>query len=212
MIPMNKALLRFSFSLLILAIMGLSAGAEERFATINLRKVFDKYWKTKQAEALLQDRAEDMEKEHQNMLNDYKKARDDYQDFQSASTDQALSAVEREQRKKLSDTKLKHLKDAEETIVQYQKQCRSTLEDQKRLTAEKIVAEIRIVVAAKAQATGYVVVVDTSAESANRAPIVLFSTNEKDLTDAVLSQLNSTAPAETSKPQRAEPDSKASAK
>ena len=32
--------------------------------TINLQKVFEKYWKTKQAESELKSRADDMEKEH----------------------------------------------------------------------------------------------------------------------------------------------------
>ena len=75
-----------------------------------------------------------------------------------------------------------------------------------------ILGEIRGVVSAKAAAGRYALVVDTSAESVNRAPVVLFSTNENDLSDAVLSQLNSTAPAETAKPQDTKSDSKASAK
>ena len=41
---------------------------------------------------------------------------------------------------------------------------------------------------------------DTAAESVQNTPIVLFSNNENDMTDAVLAQLNAGAPADASKP------------
>jgi hypothetical protein len=40
---------------------------------------------------------------------------------------------------------------------------------------------------------------DTSAECVNNTPVVLYSNNENDITDAVLAQLNAGAPAETPK-------------
>src|SRR5437870_4869953 len=110
-------------TVLLLAFAGSGAGAEARVATINLQKVFDKYWKTKQAEALLKTRADDMEKEHKNMLQDWKKARDDYQGLQANANDQALSIEEREKRKKSVEDKLKYLRDPEDATVQYEKQC-----------------------------------------------------------------------------------------
>ena len=77
-----------------------SASAQGRIATIDLRKVFDNYWKTKQADASLKDRAADMEKEHKNMLEDWKKAKDEYQSFLSGANDQARSSDEREKSKR----------------------------------------------------------------------------------------------------------------
>ena len=46
---------------------------------------------------------------------------------------------------------------------------------------------------------GYAMVVDTSADSAKGTPIVLFNTGENDITETILSQLNSTAPADVTK-------------
>ncbi len=62
---------------------------------------------------------------------------------------------------------------------------------------DSIVEEIRITVNGKAKAAGYALVFDTLAESANGTPVVLYSNNENDLTEAILSQLNAGAPAET---------------
>ena len=39
-----------------------SAVAQNRMATVDLRKVFDGYWKKKQAEVALKERQTDMEK------------------------------------------------------------------------------------------------------------------------------------------------------
>jgi Skp family chaperone for outer membrane proteins len=52
------------------------------------------------------------------------------------------------------------------------------------------------VVNSKAKAAGYSLVIDTAAETINSTPVFLFSNNDTDITDAVLQQLNSTAPAE----------------
>src|SRR5262252_2970762 len=97
---MNDAFRRLFSVLLVGSLMTVSAWAQTKIATIDLRKVFDNYWKTKQADAALKDRAADMEKEHKNMLEDWKKAKEDYQGLLAGSNDQAVSQDEREKRKK----------------------------------------------------------------------------------------------------------------
>ena len=193
-------------AMVLISVTSTSAWAQGRIVTINLQKVFEKYWKTKQAELELKSRADDMEKEHKNMLNDWTKAREDHQHLLSAANDQSASADEREKSKKAADAKLKYLKDTEESILQYEKQARTTLDEQKRRTIDKILAEIRTLVAEQAKSSGGAVVIDTSAESANHTPIVLFTTNEEDMTDKVISTLNSAAPPENAKPEEAKSD------
>ncbi len=138
-----------------------------------------------------------MEKEHKNMLDDYKKAKDDYQSLLADANNQALSSDERDRRKKSAEDKLKYLKDTEDTIGQYERQARSTLDEQRRRMRDNILGEIRNVLNALAKKDSYSLVMDTAAESANNTPIVLFSDNSSDLTDKVLSQLNAGAPADT---------------
>ena len=171
--------------------------AQSKTATIDLRKVFDNYWKTKQADAALKDRAADMEKEHKNMLDDWKKAKDDYQALLADANNQALSSDERDRRKKSAEDKLKFIKDTEDSIGQYERQARSTLDEQKRRMRDNILGEIRNVLNAIAKSDGYSMVIDIAAESSNGTPIVLYNDNSGDLTDKVLSQLNAGAPADT---------------
>jgi Skp family chaperone for outer membrane proteins len=193
---------------LLISLMSGSAWAQGRIATVDLRKVFDGYWKTKQADAALKDRASDIEKEHKNMLDDWKKAKDDYQTLLTEANNQTLSLDEREKRKKSAEDKLKQLKESEDGIGQYERQARTTLDEQRKRMRDSIVEEIRTTVNGKAKTAGYSLVFDTASESANGTPIVLFSSNENDMTEAVLSQLNAGAPAETPKTDEKKPGTK----
>lgn len=184
--------------LLISALSG-SAWAETRVGTVDLRKVFEGYWKKKQAEAQLKDRQADMEKEDKNMLDDYKKMKDEYQNVLSSANDQAASPEERDKRKKAAEDKLKQLKDLEDTIRQYETQARNTLLDQSQRTRSKIIEEIRTVVSAKARTAGFSLVIDTASESANATPVILYTNNENDITDAIIKELNAAAPADLPK-------------
>lgn len=177
------------------------AQAQTRIGTIDLRKVFDNYWKRKQADAAIKERASNMEKEHTAMVADWKKMRDDYQALLSSAKDPVMSEEQRAQRSKAADEKLKQIKASEESINQYERTARETITEQLKRLRENILGEIRTVINAKALAGGYTLVIDTAAETPSNTPIILFSNNKDvDLTDAVLSQLNSTAPADTAKP------------
>jgi len=177
-----------------------SAWAQTRVATVDLRKLFDGYWKTKQADAALKERAADLDKEYKGLREDYQKSKEEYQKLLAGANDQAVSSEERDKRKQAAEAKLRNIKETEEAVVQFERQARTTLEEQKRRMRDNIVNEIRTVVNAKAKSAGFALVVDTTAESANGTPVVIFTSGENNLTDDVLAQLNVGAPAETAKP------------
>ena len=214
---MMKSLFRKTVPLLLLmSLMGGSAWAQGRIATVELRKVFDGYWKTKQADAALKDRAADIEKDHKNMLDDWKKAKDEYQTLLGDANNQTLSFEEREKRKKSAEDKLKQIKESEEAISQYERQARTTLEEQRKRMRDSIVEEIRAAVSSKAKSAGYALVIDTGAESGNGnaaagtpgTPVFLYANTENDITATVLSQLNAGAPAELPKTEEKPADKK----
>ncbi|MEI8044053.1 MAG: OmpH family outer membrane protein [Verrucomicrobiota bacterium] len=195
-----KTLLRVIVpALLLLSLSGGSALAQGRIATIDLRKTFDGYWKTKKADAQLKERAADMEKEHKSMLEDFKKGKDEYQTLLGDANNQVLSPEEREKRKKAAEDKLKQLKESEETVQQYERQARTTLDEQRKRMRDSILEEIRAALVVKAKKDGYAMVIDTASETVNNTPVVLFCNNENDVTQAVLDQLNANAPVELPK-------------
>jgi outer membrane protein len=192
---MMKLLLpKFILALLVVAIATGSALGEGRIATIDLNKAFSNYWKKKEAEATLKDEQADMEKEFKNYQEDIRKAKTDYQKQLDDANDQAVSSEERDKRRKQADDKFKAWKDAEDRAAAYSKAAMTKLEERSRLVRESILKEIRNVINAKAKAGGYSLVIDTAAETRNFTPVVLYTNNELDITDAVLDQLNAAAP------------------
>ena len=191
---MNRLLGKIIPGLLLASLLTGSACAQSRLATVDLRKVFDGYWKTKKADAQLKERAADMEKEHKTMLDDWKKGKEEYSSLLGDANNQVLSPEERDKRKKAAEDKLKQLKETEDTISQYERQARTTLDEQKKRMRESILDEIKTALTAKAKEAGCSLVIDTASESANNTPVVLYTNNENDMTQIVLDQLNANAP------------------
>lgn len=196
---MTKSFRGWLLVLLVLGLMSTSGFAQGRIATVDLRKLFDGYWKTKQADAALKDRAADLDKEYKGLRDEYAKSKEELQKLLVSANDQAVSQEERDKRKKTADAKLKELKDTEETIVQFEKSARTTLDDQRRRMRDKILEEIRNLVNVKAKTGAFTLVVDVAAETANNTPVVLYTNGENDLTSGILEQLNLGAPADTGK-------------
>jgi Skp family chaperone for outer membrane proteins len=172
----------------------LSALAQDRIATVDLRKVFDGYWKTKQANAAIKDRGDELEKELKGLVADFESAKTEYQGLLESANDQAASITERERRKKKAEDKLKDLRESEQTIQQFQRQARTTIDEQQRRMRDNILEEIKATITTLAKSRNFTLVVDTAAETSNRTPVILYSSDPDDLTDAVLGQMNATAP------------------
>ena len=181
---------------ILLAAFACAAGAQQgKVGIIDLRKVFDDYHKTKTADARLKDQAADLDKERKIMMEQYQKATDDYKAALDGANDQAVSADEREKRKKTAESKLLDIKKLETDIGQFDRQARTTLEEEQRKLRDRILAEIRGIINTKAKAAGYTLVVDSAAETLNKTPVVMYTNGENDLTTAVLAELNANAPA-----------------
>ena len=171
-----------------------------KIGTVDMRKLFDDYWKTKQADAALNDRKAELDKEDRGFIDDLKKSRDEYQKLLDGANDQAISADEREKRKQAAADKYKQITESGTTIAQFERQAQATLAEQSQRMRANILNEIKAAVAAKSKAAGYTVVFDIASETVNQTPIILYSSGENDLTSAVLAQLNAGAPVDLAKP------------
>jgi len=199
-----KNMSRTIFSaLLLLTLLSGSALAQTKVATADLRKLFDNYYKTKLAQAAIQDHATQLDKDDKSMKDDLQKASDDYQQLLAQANDQAISADERDRRKQAAADKLKKLQDSRASIDQYERQAQATLNDQRQRMREKILDDIQSHITAAAKAGGYSLVIDTAAETVNATPMVVYHTDENDLTDGVLKQLNAGAPIDMTTPSSA---------
>jgi len=192
----------------LLSLLSGTGWAQGRLATVDLKKVFDGYWKKKQAEAVIKDTKDDLAKGFNDLREEYKKAMEDYQTILGTANDNAVSSEERDKRKKAAENVLKHLKELEDNMRQYERQADANVSEKIQRMRQNILVEIRNVVTAKAKANNYSMVIDTAADSANNTPVVLYTNNENDITDAVLSQLNATAPPEAASTDTKPPEKK----
>lgn len=179
---------------------GTSAFAQTRIATVDLGRVFTNYWKTKQAQTAIDSQRSDLEKTDKEMIENFTKAKDEYQKVLDSVNDPAVSSEERDKRKRDAEAKLRDLKEQDDGLAQFERGSQARLQENFKRTHDNIVSDIRVVVNAKAQSDGYTMVIDTSAQSVSGAPVVLYylpGTN--DITDAVTKQLNIGAPVDAPK-------------
>ena len=72
-------------------LLSVPAQAQSRIAVVDLKKVFDGYWRTKQADTQLKERAADFEKARNGLIEDYKKSNEEFRTFVESAQDPALS-------------------------------------------------------------------------------------------------------------------------
>ena len=167
---------------------------QSKIAVIDLRKVFDDYYKTKTADATLKDRAGDLDKERKALVDQGQKLTDEYKKALDGANDQAVASEERDKRKKTAEAKLLELKELENSLGQFDRQSRTTLEEQQRRMRENILTEIKNVINNFAKKGNYSMVIDTAAETINKTPVVIFTNGDNDITSVVLGELNRNAP------------------
>ena len=174
--------------------------AEQKIGMVDLKKIFDGYYKTKQADSQLKERVADADKVMKGMADDYEKARDEYKKLIDSSNDQAVSPDERDKRKKSAEGKLAELQDLERSVRTFRSTTQTTLEEQKRRMREEILTYLKGVITAHAKKGNYSHVFDAAAESRNETPILLYTSGQNDFTDDVLAEINANAPADLTKP------------
>lgn len=194
-----RTLLKRLIPALVLLI-GTSAFAQYRIATVDMGRVFTNYWKTKQAQVVIDQHKSDLDKREKEKVDTFNKSKEDYQKLLDSVNDPAVSPEERDKRKKQAEDKLKDLKDQNDSLNDFDRGSHEALVEELKRTKDNIVADIRTVVTAKAKADGYTLVLDTQAVSANDTPVILYAAPGKDdITDAVIKQMNLGAPVDMPK-------------
>ena len=83
-----------------------SAGvpADQKIATVDLQKVFEKYYKTVRSTTALKQEAADMQKERKDMVDAEQKQESEWKKLIDKAEDQAVSADERDKSKKAAQS------------------------------------------------------------------------------------------------------------
>jgi outer membrane protein len=170
------------------------ASAQMRIGTVDMKKVFEKYWRTKEAETKMNEvRAQvkrdlDERAEKRKALeSDILKLNDELKKPELSGTKKEAAAKERE--KKIGEYQ-EHMKELQSFTQEKDKQ----LQDQTLRIRNGIVDEIKKVVSDRVKSEGYDLVFDTSGNSINNVPVVMHANEKYDFTDPVIEKLNADRP------------------
>ena len=188
--------LRFTILTVVLLVATIvSASAQTKVATVDMKKLFNGYYKTKLSQTSLENRKSELRKEIKDMADGLDQKQAEYKQLLDKANDQTLSTDEREKNRLASTDKAKDINDFRAAIEQFQRQAEAQLGDQSQRMSVSLVGEIQKAVADKAKAGGYSMVLNAAS-----VEVVVFANTDNDITAPVLAQLNAGAPIDVTAP------------
>jgi outer membrane protein len=179
---------------LVLAIFGASATTAHaqalKIGTVDMKKVFESYHKTKDAEAKINEARNNAKKELEDRLDIQKKAMEEVQKMNTEIENPALSKEAKETKTKGRDEKIAELRTMDRENSEFRANREKQLQEQSVRMRAGIVEEINKIVEAKVKAESYDLVFDKSGPSLNGVPIVLYARDSYEFTNDVVAALN----------------------
>ena len=161
-----------------------------RIAFIDLDRVFNEFYKTKLADAQLQEMAEEFNADRRKLIEEYEEMNERFNNAREAAQDTALSEDARNRNRNEAEELLIEIRDFESRIQRFDQSRRKQLEDQGRRMRTRIVGEIREEIQTYSRTQGFLAVIDASGQTANAVETVLYVDNRVDISDAMLNILN----------------------
>ena len=167
-----------------------SAQGVLKIGTVDMKKVFESYYKTKDAESRINEARTSAKKELDDRMDVYNKGVAEVKKLNEEIDKPELSKENKEQRSKSRDEKVAELKTMEREINEFRVTREKQLQEQSVRMRGGIVDEINKVVSDKVKAENFQLVLDKSGPRLNGVPVVLFAKDEYDFTPEVISALN----------------------
>src|SRR5213596_1738891 len=185
---MKKSLSTILALTLALPIAALAQGTT-KIGTVDMQRAFKEYNKTKEAEVKINDAKNAAKKEYDDRAESYKKALDEINNLNKQLESPALSADKKTQSAKERDDKIAKIKSMEREISDFRQTRERQLQDQLMRMREGIVKEITDVVMEKVKANNFDLVFDKSGMSINGVPVLMYSHDNIDFTNDVITVL-----------------------
>jgi outer membrane protein len=193
-----------------------------KVGTVDMNRAFKEYNKTKDAEKKINEAKDAAKKEFDDRAEGYKKALDEINKLNQQLEAPALSADAKTAKAKERDEKISSIKNMEREINEFRQTRERQLQEQAMRMREGIVQEITEVVMERVKANNLDLVFDKSGMSLNGVPLLMYSRENAEFTDDIVTALNkpgraasaeiSTAPAAAASPAAASPAASPAAK
>lgn len=179
-------------TLLAAVALGASAHAQSmvKIGTVDMKKVFEGYYKTKDAEQRINEARNAAKKELEERMESYQKGAGDVQKLNTEIGNDALSREAKETKSKARDERIGELKNMEREINEFRATREKQLQEQSGRMRQGIVDDITKVVNEKVKAENFDLVFDKSGMSLNGVSVVMSAKEGYDFTDSVITILN----------------------
>ncbi|MEX1117498.1 MAG: OmpH family outer membrane protein [Terrimicrobiaceae bacterium] len=172
-----------------------SAQAQIKLGIVDMNAVFTAYYKTKDAEAKLNDARAAAKKELDERLETLKKSMDEINKLNQEVEKPELSKDGKEKTAKIRDEKVQEARNLDREISEFRGTRERQLQEQFMRMRKDIVEDIMKTVNEKVKAAGYDMVMDKSGMSMGQIPVVLYSRADLDFSSELITALNKSAPA-----------------
>ena len=174
-----------------LAFGAVSASAQTvKIGTVDMKKVFEGYFKTKDAEARINEARNAAKKEMDDRMDVYNKGVNEVKKMNEEIESPALGKEAKELKAKARDEKVQELNTMQREINEFRATREKQLQEQSVRMRGGIVEEINKIVEAKVKSDNFDVVFDKSGPSLNGVPVVLYSRDQYEFTEEVIKALN----------------------
>jgi outer membrane protein len=172
------------------------ARAEMKVGTIDMQKVFNTYFKTRDAQEKLQSAQKAYKEELDTRMDSYKRNMDTINRLNEELNKPDVSGSSKDQKAQDRDTKIQETKGLEKEITDFRQAREKQIQDQMKTMRDGIVEDIMKVVSDQVKGQNFDFVFDKSGFSANNiVPVVLYAKDSYDFSETVISRLNATRPA-----------------
>ena len=205
--PVTKSMkLQSTFTAVVLAVISLSfaplsqAQSSMKIGTVDMKLVFDSYYKTKEAEAKINEARAQAKKELDDRLETFNKAQADARKLNEEANKPELTEKAKAEKAKVLNEKLQALGTLQREIQEFQQTRERQLSEQSVRSRNSLLEEINAVVSTKIKAAGYDLVLDKSGQSLNAVGVVVFSKDAMDFTADVIAEINASKGKAAEKP------------
>jgi Skp family chaperone for outer membrane proteins len=180
---------------LLALVLGISAApvtaqAQLKVGTIDMKQVFDSYYKTKDAEAKINESRAQAQKELAERLDTFNKAQEQARKLNDEAGKAELSEKAKAEKVKSLNEKLQELGVMQREVQEFQQTRERQLSEQSVRSRNSLVEEINKVVSDAVKAGGFDLVFDKSGQSLNAVNLLVHSKESFDFTADVVSKLN----------------------
>ncbi len=172
----------------------LTASAQQKIGTVDMKKIFENYYKTKDAETRMNDDRAAVKRDLDERTEKRKLMEADITKLREELKKPELSGAKKDSVSKDIEKKIGEWQDIMKDLQVFTKEQDEKLGQKTLSIRNAIVSDIKAVVLDKVKSDSYDLVFDTSGLSSNGVPVIMYAKDSYDFTKDIIEKLNANRP------------------